>query len=63
MNKFIKSISKVIPDKSDFFLLFGIAFIFWGIYQISIPISFIVTGVLFSAVGVITALPTKKVGN
>jgi Na+-translocating ferredoxin:NAD+ oxidoreductase RnfD subunit len=55
MNKFFKTISRALPDKSDFFLLLGVSCIFWGIYQIHIPVAFIVTGILFALIGYINA--------
>lgn len=63
MKRFFKSLLNILPDKSDFFLLSGIGSIFWGIYQINIPISFIVTGLLLLFVGLINAIPSKKVLN
>lgn len=59
MKRFFKAISNILPDKSDFFLLCGIAFIFWGVYQIFIPASFIITGILLAFIGYIQARPVK----
>jgi len=63
MKRFFKNILNLLPDKSDFFLLSGVGSIFWGVYQIHIPISFIVTGILLSCIGLINAIPSKKVLN
>lgn len=60
MNKFFNFIKKIIPDKSDVFLLSGIGSIFWGVYQLSTPISFVVLGILLTTVGILNSFPIKK---
>lgn len=57
MNKFFLRIT---PDESDTLLFLGIAAVFFGVYQLSIPISYIVLGVIFIAMSFVKAKAEVK---
>ena len=57
MKSLLKFLSRLIPNKSDFFLITGIGSIFFGIYQIHQPIAYIATGILLALIGAIQLIP------
>jgi VIT1/CCC1 family predicted Fe2+/Mn2+ transporter len=51
----LKKLANIMPDVSVCLFLLGIIAVFFGVYQLSIPISYIVLGILLIATGLVKA--------
>lgn len=51
----LKKLFSIAPDVSVCLLILGVVAVFFGVYQLSIPISYIILGIMFIATALVKA--------